>query len=102
MELERPTVPATWDQTEAYRELPDGRGLWIRRMLFTWRLIVGDPHSNTYDDGWCYPYLQDAVEGFVAYGGVGDPSGRWIKHLGSARRREYDATGELVREWVES
>jgi hypothetical protein len=37
----------------AFRELGDGRGVWIIPMIYTTKLIIGPIGAAGYDDGWC-------------------------------------------------
>lgn len=84
----------------AMRDLDDGRRLWLIPMIFTYRLVIGDPEADGYDDAWCYGLLPEAAVGMATWDGEGDPPGRWIRHVGSARRRHYNGDGSLEREWV--
>lgn len=86
----------------AQRVLDDGRELVVYPTIFTTRLCLGPVDEPTYDDAWCYESRSDCLEACAGWDCEGDPPGRWIRHIGSGRRREYDDAGRLTREWVAS
>lgn len=93
------TVEAVRPGALAQRILDDGRELVAYRTIFTTRLCLGAAGDPGYDDAWCYESAIDCLYACAVWNGEGDPPGRWIRHIGSARRREY-VDGQLVREWV--
>lgn len=77
--------------------LPDGREWLIYPMIFTFRLVVGDPGAPVYDDCWCYHSIIDAMKGVAEWDGTGEPQG-WHRHPASGRRRpDGDAEHEYVQ-----
>lgn len=84
----------------AQRSLDDGRELVVYPTIFTTRLCLGPAGEPWYDDAWCYENRLDCLVACAEWDGAGDPPGRWIRNIGSARRREYDSEGQVVREWV--
>lgn len=76
--------------------LPDGRWVWIFRMVYTYRLAVsGAGNWETVDDAWCYETREQACMAALAWDGTGEPAG-WIKHPGSGRWRP---NGDASREF---
>ena len=71
-------IPESRPRASAYRALPDGRELVVYRMLFTWRLCLGDQEAQTYDRHWCFHTSEEAVRA-LEWDGNGDPPGAWIK-----------------------
>lgn len=83
----------------AFRDLGDGRGLWVYPQLYTFKLVIGKLGSLSYDDGWCYPDLQSVVTAFDSWNPleVAEPEG-WVRHPPTGRRRFPDgdpATEEI-------
>lgn len=74
-------IPAGRETAYAYRALPDGRELVLYRMLFTWRLCVGDQGARTYDRHYCFPVggFDRARDVLETWDGVGDPPEPFIK-----------------------
>lgn len=73
-----------------HRDLDDGRVLVLYPMLFTWRLCLGWQGDAGYTRAWCYPpeRLADAINAQGRWdGNTADPPGRWIKEVGTERRR---------------
>jgi hypothetical protein len=63
-------------------DLPDGRRIYVKRMLFGTRLMIGDPNESVYDAYWCYYEGQHhlkAISAAVHWDGQGDPEG-WNKN----------------------
>jgi hypothetical protein len=84
---------------EAFREVGDGRGLWVYRMFYTFKLVIGPIGSGGYDDHWCYKDRQNAVTAFFLWNPLetAEPEG-WVRHPPSGRRRFPDgdpATEEI-------
>lgn len=82
-----------------YRDLRDGRGIWVIPQLYTFKLVIGPIGSCGYDDGWCYKDLPSVVEAFSEWNPAEDaePTG-WVRHPMSGRRRFPDgdpATEEI-------
>ena len=80
--------------------LPDGRELAIFKQPYNWRLTIGPAGEPTYEDFWCYLDFDQAFQDCAWWNGEGDPPGEWIRHGGSARRREW-REGKIYREWVQ-
>jgi hypothetical protein len=74
-------IPPGRERCAAYRALPDGRELVVYRMLFTWRLCLGDQGSMVYDRHWCFPVAEfETVRAVVeSWDGDGEPPGPVIK-----------------------
>lgn len=73
------------------RELSDGTYLLVKRLLFHWTLIRGDPLDPvSYLDRWCYTDREGAraaLRGFPEAPAEGyEPSG-WHRHPATGRRR---------------
>lgn len=84
-----------------YRALDDGRELMAVQMLpGQHRLILGEQDAPTHDDAWCYHDVGDVLVAVAHWDGVGDPPGLWYRHIGSGRRREFDAAGNVTKEEV--
>lgn len=86
-----------------YRALDDGRELAVYRMLpGQFRLTIGDQGDGGYDNGWCFhaANLPDLIVLVAEWDGAGDPPGPWYRDLETGRRREFDAEGNVVREFV--
>jgi hypothetical protein len=84
-----------------YRPLDDGRCLVLYRMMpGQIRMTIGAQDAGTYDDFWCFHGLPNALETFTSWDGSGECPGRWYRHGSTARRRDYDENGELIREYV--
>lgn len=88
-----------------FRDLGDGRGLWIYPMMFTFKLVIGEIGKDTYEDGWCYrrESVEDAIAVHYAMHAWNpetepEPVG-WIRHPTSGRRRfpDGDPATEEVR-----
>ena len=84
-----------------FRDLGDGRGLWVYPMLYTFKLVIGPLGSLSYDDQWCYKDLQDVVTAFTTWNPLeqAEPEG-WVRHPPTGRRRfpDGDPATEEVRE----
>jgi hypothetical protein len=67
------------------RQLPNGEWLALAPMMFTTGLcLVAEPDpsdqvSNGLRTRFCYEHARDAEAAFLAWDGVGDPPGNWIK-----------------------
>jgi hypothetical protein len=74
-------IPPGRERCRAYRALPGGRELVLYRMLFTWRLCLGEQGAMTYERHWCFPVAEfERVAEIVAtWDGEGDPPGPVIK-----------------------
>jgi hypothetical protein len=72
----------------AFRELGDGRGVWIIPMIYTTKLIIGPIGAAGYDDGWCYKTRMRALQAFEEWNPATDkePTG-WVRHPTTGRRR---------------
>ncbi len=81
-----------------FRELPDGRIVWIHRMLYTSALLIGPDTCGGYEDRWCYPTLAEAEAVLHSWNPEieSEPSG-WVRHPASGRRRpEGDASRQYI------
>ena len=83
-----------------FPDLGDGRGLWIYRMGYTHKLIIGPIGVPWFDNSWCYATLATATAAFNAW----DPSTEvepvgWVRHPHSGRRcfPDGDPATEEVR-----
>ena len=67
-------------------------------MVFTYRLCVGPQGEGWYDRAWCYEprFLPDAVAALQSWDGKADPPGRWLKEVGTERRRAFDVDGTEI------
>lgn len=82
---------------DSIRQLPDGRLIGVKRLLFHWTLHI-DIHEIGYEDSYCYTARDQAVEAMAAWDGSGDPGGGWHRHPKSGRRRpDGDPAKEFVR-----
>lgn len=80
----------------AHRDLPDGRTITVYQMIFTWRLCIGQTDDDVgYDRAWCYEprFKADMEDALHTWDGEGDPPGRWLKEVGTERRRHFDEVG---------
>lgn len=71
----------------ATKQLPDGRWIGVRRLLYHWTLHI-DIDDTGYSDRYCFNELSDALTCLNEWDGQGDPSHRWHKHPASGRRRD--------------
>lgn len=78
-----------------HRDLDDGLMLTLYQMMFTYRLCVGPQGEGFYDRAWCYEprFVDDVIEALTTWDGKGDPPGRWLKEVGTERRRSFDPEG---------
>lgn len=94
-------IPPECKGALAYRALDDGQCLALYPLVTgTVRICLGPTGEQVYDDAWCYQRPIDGILATVDWDGKGDPPGPWFRHIGTGRRRYYDAAGELVREEV--
>lgn len=85
----------------AYRKLDDGRELTLYPgIMGTVRVCIGGRDGVTYDDAWCFVKPSDGIAAVEHWDGEGDPPGPWFRNIGTGRRREHDASGRIVREYV--
>jgi hypothetical protein len=84
----------------AFRDLGDGRGVWLVPMIYTIKLIIGPIGAVWYDDGWCYKTTLRAQRAFDEWNPAVDkePQG-WVRHPPTGRRRfpDGDPATEEVR-----
>jgi hypothetical protein len=85
-----------------YKILPDGRAVSVWMIQFgNYGLHLSSSLTwGVYDDIFAYRLEETALEEMEKWNGIIEPS-RWDRHLPTARRREYDKDGTLIREWVE-
>jgi hypothetical protein len=69
------------DPTLGLRTLPNHDVVGVRRFMFTWGLLVGIDGSG-YRLRYCYEHQRDALNALMAWDGVGDPPGPWVKKKG--------------------
>ena len=71
------------------RELDDGFEVTVWAMTYgKGRLCYGRQESMTYEDAYCYPSHNKAIEAAKVWDGEGDPPDGWTRHPMSGRRRE--------------
>jgi hypothetical protein len=81
---------------DSFRTLPDGQLSGLMDYLFTCAIVVG-LDATGYRGRYCYPSRAAATQAFVAWNGIGDPGGPWIKYKGSGGERlGPGATAELT------
>ncbi len=81
-----------------HRVLDDGRDLTVYPMIVgQGRLCIGPADSGYYDDAWCYPTAQLAIEAAHVWDGEGDAPMGWHRHINSGRRRP---DGDPRKEYV--
>lgn len=79
-------IPTSWASYTAVRRLPSSdRWIGVRRMLFTWALMV-DMDEAGYRTRFCYPDEKSAMSALIRWNGNGDPPGPWIKEKGRVER----------------
>ena len=84
-----------------YRALDDGRELVVYPLIMgQHRMAIGAQDVEVYDDAFCYHSFFDVLGPVAEWEGDGDPPGRWFRHIGSGRRRKYDAAGNVIAEKV--
>ena len=83
-----------------FRDLRDGRGVWVYPMTFTFKLVIGRVGSPVYDSDWCYKDCASVVIAFAEWNPLetAEPEG-WVRHPRSGRRRfpDGDPATEEVR-----
>jgi len=73
-----------------FRDLGDGRGMWLYRMLFTFKIVIGPIGSPCFADGWCYKKLDNALSAFILWDPKTEKEPKdWTRHPASGRYR-YD------------
>lgn len=70
------------------RDLPGGAALWVVPMIFTTRIVIGSPGSQTVDDAWCFHDPGSAILAAISWDPESErePQG-WHRHPPSGRRR---------------
>ena len=72
-----------------HRELEDGYEVTVYPMTYgKGRLCFGRQEALTYEDAYCYPSHESAIEAAKVWNGEGDPPAGWTRHPRSGRRRE--------------
>lgn len=83
-----------------FRDLGDGRGVWVYQMIFTFKIVLGPIGLPVYDDHWCYKDFASVVIGFTDWNPLekAEPDG-WVRHPPTGRRRfpDGDPQTEEVR-----
>lgn len=85
----------------AFRDLGDGRAVWIYPMLYTFKIAIGPVDSPGYSDHWCYKDLKSVVSAFALWEPSTEPEpGGWVRHPPTGRRRfpDGDPATEEVRD----
>jgi hypothetical protein len=85
----------------AFRDLGDGRGIWIYPMLYTFKIAIGPVGVPWFDNGWCYKDLECVVAAFALWEPSTEPEPLgWVRHPSTGRRRfpDGDPATEEVRE----
>jgi hypothetical protein len=83
-----------------FRDLGDGRGLWVYRMIYTYKLVIGTIGAPCYDSDWCYKDRASAMAAFNHWNPATEPEpSGWVRHPPSGRRRfpDGDPATEEVR-----
>lgn len=78
------------------RALPDGRVIGVRRLMYTWSLMI-DIDWAGYATRYCYERFDQAVLGFLDWDGKGDPPGGWHRNPDTGRRRP---NGDPAQEYI--
>jgi hypothetical protein len=83
----------------AYRELPDGREVILHRVIYTWRISIGQQRSRYLEDAWCYEIFEHARSAFHAWDPLieREPVG-WSQHPESGRRQS-PSSAEVKFAW---
>ena len=86
---------------ELYRELGDGRSIWVYRMMYTYKLAIGYTDSAGFDNSWCFKDLRSASIAFALWNPDEqvEPTG-WVRHPHTGRRRfpNGDPATEVIAE----
>jgi len=84
--------------TTPTRILPDGRKLWLYRMMFTYRLCLGRAGNDLwYEDAWCYETKEAGLKAMNDWTlETLEPTG-WHRHPNTGRRRPE---GDPAKEYV--
>jgi hypothetical protein len=71
-----------------FRDIGDGRGIWIYPMLYTFKLVIGRIGWPAYEDEWCYKDGRAALMAASQWNPPieKEPEG-WVRHPPSGRRR---------------
>lgn len=83
-----------------FRDLGDGRGVWVYPMLYTFRMVVGPIGCGGYDNYWCYKNFKSVVTAYSEWEPLKEPEPQgWVRHPPSGRRRfpDGDPATEEVR-----
>lgn len=78
------------------RNLPDGRLIGIKRLMFHWTIHV-DIDPCGYYENYCFATYELAKTAFDTWNGTGDPVG-WHRHPRTGRRVD-ETTGEVYISW---
>lgn len=74
-----------------FRDLGDGRGIWLYPMLFTFKIVIGPIGACWFQDGWCYKDFLRAIHAFGEWNPLTEQEPRgWVRHPSSGRRRFPD------------
>lgn len=77
----------------AYRELPDGRELFLHRTIYTWRISIAEQRARYLEDAWSYETLEQARNAFDAWNpSIKREPDSWCYHPTSGRRRSHSDT----------
>lgn len=83
-----------------YRELGDGRSIWVYRMFYTYKMAIGRTTAAGFDNSWCFKDLLTATLAFAEWNpDMNDEPTGWVRHPHSGRRRfpDGDPATEEVR-----
>lgn len=86
----------------ASRVLRDGMELTLYPMIpGQVRLCYGEAGAPVFDRAWCFHDAEAAMRVVETWDGGSDkPPGPWYRDLQTGERRELDAEGNVIREWV--
>jgi hypothetical protein len=83
-----------------FREVGDGRGIWVYPMIYTFSLAIGPLGSPCYDNYWCYRDLLSVMKAYSEWDVTEEPEPQgWVRHPKTGRRRfpSGDPATEEVR-----
>ena len=84
----------------AYREIGDGRALWLRRQFFNYQLSIGKIGEDSFDDCWEYIDGLAAIHAMAEWNPLTmEEPCNWVRHPRTGRRRfpDGDPSKEEVR-----
>jgi hypothetical protein len=88
------------DDALAYREVGDGRAIWLRRQFFNFQISIGKIGEFSFDDCWEFRDGVRALHAMAEWNPLTmkEPIG-WVRHPPTGRRRfpDGDPATEEVR-----